>query len=190
MTNTTIFLIELVLSTYIAVLLLRIMLQWVRADFFNPISQFVYKATQPVIRWPAVLLPQTRLNLAAVLTAYALTVIAQWAVFSVRAPEAATLVWPPLLLKAVFALVIDWTSLMFWLLLGYVLLSWLPQLQHQPVGRMLSKICNPIVAPVRQRMPDLGGIDLSVMVVMIGFMLLRVVLADVHIAVHKAIFGG
>jgi len=44
-----IFLINTAFSLYLMVVLLRIWLQWARADFYNPLSQFVVKATNPLI---------------------------------------------------------------------------------------------------------------------------------------------
>lgn len=43
------FLVSTLFDLYIMVVLLRIWLQWARADFYNPFSQFIVKATQPVV---------------------------------------------------------------------------------------------------------------------------------------------
>lgn len=190
MPNTSGFLLELIFATYIAVLLFRVMLQWVRADFFNPISQFVYKVTQPLVRFPAAVLPNWRLNVAALLLAYGFQVLLLWlkAETEVVSNGVSTTDWAPMCLAALFMLFIDWIGLIFWLLLGYAILSWVPQLQYQPIGRVLTKICTPLVALVRSRMPDMGGIDISVFVVAILFMLLRVILTDMHLAIDAALF--
>ena len=47
--NPFIFLIDTLFSIYIAIMLLRFILQQVGADFYNPISQFVVEATQPLV---------------------------------------------------------------------------------------------------------------------------------------------
>lgn len=44
------FLIESLFGLYILTIMLRFLFQWLRADFYNPISQFVVKATAPVLR--------------------------------------------------------------------------------------------------------------------------------------------
>ena len=41
------FLVQTVFGLYILAVMLRFLLQWVRADFYNPISQFLVKATNP-----------------------------------------------------------------------------------------------------------------------------------------------
>jgi len=48
--NPLVFLIDILLHLYITALMLRIILQWVRADFYNPVSQFIIKITNPVVK--------------------------------------------------------------------------------------------------------------------------------------------
>ena len=43
------FLVDFVFNRYLMVVLLRLWLQFARADFYNPFSQFVVKATQPIV---------------------------------------------------------------------------------------------------------------------------------------------
>ncbi|MCW8927975.1 MAG: YggT family protein, partial [Gammaproteobacteria bacterium] len=50
MTTALDFLLTTLFQLYIAVLLLRFLLQWARADFYNPLSQFVVKVTTPLVR--------------------------------------------------------------------------------------------------------------------------------------------
>jgi YggT family protein len=49
LTNPASFLIEVIIGLYALIVMLRFMLQWVRADFYNPVSQFIVKATAPVL---------------------------------------------------------------------------------------------------------------------------------------------
>ena len=49
LTNPASFLIEVIVGLYALIVMLRFMLQWVRADFYNPVSQFIVKATAPVL---------------------------------------------------------------------------------------------------------------------------------------------
>ena len=45
-----VFLLDFVFSAYIFIVLTRFVLQLARADFYNPISQFVLKATNPLLK--------------------------------------------------------------------------------------------------------------------------------------------
>ena len=49
LTNPLVFLIQVLFGAYILVVMLRFLLQLVRADFYNPVSQFVVKVTTPVL---------------------------------------------------------------------------------------------------------------------------------------------
>ncbi|STW46694.1 integral membrane protein YggT [Klebsiella pneumoniae] len=46
--KTLTFLLSTVIELYTMVVLLRVWMQWARCDFYNPFSQFVVKATQPL----------------------------------------------------------------------------------------------------------------------------------------------
>ena len=55
----------------------------------------------------------------------------------------------------------------FYMILGYVLLSWLPNAKASFVGVMLSKLVEPYLAPFRRFIPPIGGIiDISPIVAM------------------------
>jgi YggT family protein len=49
-TSAGVFVLDTVFGLYIGAVLLRLLLQWVRADFYNPLSQAVVKLTNPVLR--------------------------------------------------------------------------------------------------------------------------------------------
>ena len=70
--------------------------------------------------------------------------------------------------------------LIFWalqiyqfILLARVLMSWLPNLDvNNPIARFLYQVTEPILAPIRNALPAMGGIDLSPLVVFIGISIL------------------
>ncbi|MFB0949786.1 MAG: YggT family protein, partial [Halioglobus sp.] len=49
MNEIIVYLIQTLLSLFLLAMLLRFLLQLVRADFYNPISQFVAKMTNPLV---------------------------------------------------------------------------------------------------------------------------------------------
>jgi len=57
MSDPIIFLIDTLFSLYILAVLLRFLLQWCGADFYNPISQFLVKVTHPPLKIPASICP-------------------------------------------------------------------------------------------------------------------------------------
>ena len=64
------FLINTLFDIYLMIVLLRIWLQWARADFYNPLSQFIVKATHPILAPMRRVIPSLgSLDLAAVVLA-------------------------------------------------------------------------------------------------------------------------
>ena len=59
-----------------------------------------------------------------------------------------------------------------WIVLAAVILSWIPSLQDNPIGRAISAMTEPVFKAVRRVLPPLGGLDLSPIVVLIGLRLL------------------
>ena len=47
--NATVFLVDTLFGLYLMVVILRLWLQLVRADFYNPMSQFIVKSTHPIV---------------------------------------------------------------------------------------------------------------------------------------------
>ena len=43
------YLVSTLISLYVTAVMLRLLLQWVRADFYNPVCQFLVKVTNPVL---------------------------------------------------------------------------------------------------------------------------------------------
>lgn len=70
--------------------------------------------------------------------------------------------------------------LIYWVLQAYqlillarVLMTWIPNLDHNnPIARFLYQATEPVLAPIRNALPPLGGIDLSPLVVFLGISVL------------------
>ncbi len=59
------------------------------------------------------------------------------------------------------------------ILLARVLMSWLPNLDpNNPIVRFLYQVTEPVLAPIRNALPPMGGIDLSPLVVFLGISIL------------------
>lgn len=55
------------------------------------------------------------------------------------------------------------------ILLARVLMSWIPNLDYNnPIARFLYQATEPVLAPIRRALPQLGGLDLSPLVVFLG----------------------
>ncbi|HEX5339472.1 MAG TPA: YggT family protein [Gammaproteobacteria bacterium] len=173
-TQALIFVINTLFGLYSAAVLLRLLLQWVRADFYNPFSQAIVKLTNLPLRPLRRVIPGWRgLDFAALLLAAVIQLInvllVLW-IAAISASALAVLVWT--LLKLVFILV----NLYFFSILLEAILSWTGQGRYNPIGRMLWQLNAPLLGPVRRVIPPLGGLDLSPLVVIILLQVVNILL--------------
>lgn len=151
------------ITLYVALLILRIWMQWVRADFYNPFAQWVVKLTQPVIKPLRRIIPSIgSLDTASFILAWALTLLSKvlelyfasntWMFSTVLIPL--SLVW----------FLISVGTLLFWVLLIRAIMSWVSRGQN-PVDYMLYQLTEPVLSPIRRLLPSMGMIDLAPMVV-------------------------
>lgn len=167
-------LIEVLFAVLSALFVLRVLLQLLRADFYNPISQFLYKATNPVLMPLRKALPPIgRLDSAGTLVAWLLQVIKLLLLFALagRVPGVLGLVVMGLGELLGFVL-----TLFFWLILVRVIVSWVGGGGYHPALPLLGQLTEPLIRPVRRMLPDLGGIDLSPMVTILLLLLARILI--------------
>ena len=164
-----VFLLNSLFDTYLMIVLLRVWLQWARADFYNPLSQFVVKATHPILAPMRRVIPSLGgLDLAAVLLALIVAVR--------KFPSLTLLLGAPfqpvvMLIFSLLLVVKQAGTLLFWMLVLRAILSWVSQ-GRSPVDYVLLQLTEPMLAPIRRIIPPLGGLDLSVLVL---FLILQAV---------------
>ncbi|MDX1251438.1 MAG: YggT family protein [Gammaproteobacteria bacterium] len=174
MSASAVFLVKTLFDLYIGALLLRFLLQLVRADFRNPFSQFLVKATNPVVIPLRRIIPgMGGMDMASLLMALMLQAVKMLllAVIAGRLPSIAGL----LILSLA-----DLTELLLTLytatLILQVILSWVAQGTYNPLANVLHSLNEPLLSPVRRLIPAISGFDLSPIGVLIVFQLLRILL--------------
>jgi len=176
LTNPIVFLVQTLLGLFTAVVLLRFLLQWVRADFYNPVSQFVIKVTTPVLRPFRRLIPGfAGLDLAALVLAWLVKGLELGIVALILRPGVnplGALAWA---LPELVDLMID--SFIF-IIIVRVIMSWFnPDPYHShPLTNLLDSLMEPIMRPARRLLPPIRGLDLSPVLIMIGLALLKMLL--------------
>ena len=168
--NAVNFLINTLFDLYIMVILLRVWLQVARADFYNPFSQFIVKATQPVIKPLRRFIPSIGgWDTATILFAYAVACLKISALILLAG---STLNLVAILTYALFILITAIFKLLFWVLILRAILSWVSRGQN-PIEAVMIQLTEPLMAPVRRFIPPIGGLDLSMIVVLIGLQFLE-----------------
>lgn len=180
-------LIQLAFNLLATLFVLRVLAEAARADFHNPISQFLYRATNPVLAPIRRMIPNwRRINLAAILLAWLVMVLKNALLFVLldAAPNVAGL------LVLGLADLIDFV-LVFYLVLifGWSLMSMLQVDSSQPVLRLAGAIVEPLLRPLRGRL-TVGMIDFSPMAVMLIIVLARILIAAPLMDLGKALTLG
>ncbi|GAC22844.1 MAG: YggT family protein [Alteromonadaceae bacterium] len=171
------FLVNTLFELYLMVVLLRFWLQLARADFYNPFSQFVVKATHPIVGPLRRVLPSIgRIDTATLVLAL---LVAGLKIVALNLIIGNTNINPLGLVIGSFYLVVkEALSLMMWVLIIRAIMSWVSQ-GYNPMDMVLGQLTEPLLAPIRRRLPSLGGLDLSVMVVILVIIFLQKLLGDV-----------
>ncbi|WP_440996445.1 YggT family protein [Arhodomonas sp. SL1] len=170
--NPLAFLVHTVFSLYILAVMLRFLLQWTRADFFNPISQFLVRITQPALRPLRRLIPGVGgVDLSAVVLMVllqGLSLALVMLVYGVTPRLGYILVRTPAdLLSLLF-------NLYFIAIIAQAILSWVMSPgQYHPAQTLLYSLTEPVLRPIRQIVPLVGGIDLSPLVALILLQVLK-----------------
>ncbi len=159
------FLVKTLIDLYVMVLLLRIWMQWSRCDFYNPLSQFIVKITQFVVKPLRRVIPAIGpIDTASLLLAFVLTTLKYPILLLI---QVSTLSLDPMnLLVGLLALLKSAGSLVFWVIIIRSLMSWISQ-GRGPVDYVLIQLTEPLMAPIRRIIPAMGGIDFSAMVVIL-----------------------
>ncbi|EXJ16060.1 YggT family protein [Imhoffiella purpurea] len=169
-----VFLVQTLFGLYTAVVALRFLLQWVRADFYNPISQFVVKITSPVLRPLRRFIPgYGGLDLAALLLVWLLIAVEYGLIAMIAGLDRSPLGAFGWAIPGVVELFIN---IFLFSVLIRVILSWVNPDPYNPAVALLDRITDPVMRPAQRLIRPIGGIDLSPMLVMIGLVLLNMLL--------------
>ena len=156
-----IYIVQTLGSLYLLIVLLRFILQLVRADFYNPLSQFTVKATQPLLKPLRRIIPGFGgLDLASLALAILVQLVLMVLVILIAGANPAA-VGLQLLVWAVIAVTSLFLKIFFFAMITTVTLSWVPPGSYNSGGRRDNQICEPLLAPFRRLLPNLGGLDIS-----------------------------
>ncbi|HJR32182.1 MAG TPA: YggT family protein [Pseudomonas sp.] len=147
-------------SLYLLIVLLRFVLQLVRANFYNPLCQFAVKATQPLLKPMRRIIPSLfgldmSSLLLAILVQLALMALTLLLTYGTTGNPLQMLIWSIIGVTALFM------KIFFFALIISVILSWVAPGSHNPGAELVNDICEPALAPFRKILPNLGGLDLS-----------------------------
>jgi len=153
------FLIETLLGLYLVAVILRFLFQLFRIDFHNPISQVIVKVTNPPLRILRRFIPGFYgVDFASI----ALILIVSCAKIALTTLVKGYSIAP---LAALVLGLAEAISIVCWTLLIAIfiraIMSWIAPRSHHPALRILDGLSEPVLAPFRRLLPNMGGLDLS-----------------------------
>ncbi|MBB1467433.1 YggT family protein [Pseudoalteromonas sp. SG41-5] len=169
------FLISTLFDLFLMVVLMRFWLQAAKADFYNPLSQFVVKATSFAVNPLRKIIPGLGgLDLASLLLAF---IVAAAKITALIFLVGATWEVGFVLLNALVTVIKEGLNLLFWVLVIRALLSWVSQ-GNNPVEAVFQQLTEPMLRPIRKVLPPLGGLDLSILVLIIALQFAQFLFID------------
>jgi YggT family protein len=167
--NASIFLIQTIFGLVLLLFMLRFMLQLVRADFHNPVSQFVVKVTNPLLRPLRRVIPGFGgIDVSSLIILLAIQCLE---LFLITVVVGASLQPAGLVMMAIAELLDLVLKIYIFGILIQVVLSWVNPHSYNPVTAILYSINEPLLRPARKLLPPISGFDLSPILVMIGLQL-------------------
>ena len=146
-----------IINLYALVLVLRVWLQFARVDYYNPLSQFVLKATDAVLKPMRKIAPIIgNIDTSAFLLIFILGALKSVLYFGL-AIDGMLILGVLSILKAVGVAI-------FYVLFAGAIASWFNR-GNSPIFYALYQLSEPLLRPVRKFLPTVGMIDFSPMVI-------------------------
>jgi YggT family protein len=155
----SVFLISVILGFLILMVMLRFILQWIRADFYNPISQFIVKLTNPLLKPFRRFIPGVGgIDMAAIVLMTLLKFV----------EILLTLAISGLSLNILVILILSITGLLKLLLYVFIfaiiisaIASWIAPGGYNPALGLVNQLTTPVMRPIQRYMKPVSGLDLS-----------------------------
>lgn len=172
------FIVKTLLELYIITFVLRFILQSVRADFRNPISQFLVRLTNPLIIPIRRLIPSIGgLDTATIIIILLLELTLTIVLINL------TGMGEPYFIQIIGLTLLRIVNLVLriylFVILIYVIMSWISPGTYNSATSLLASIAAPILKPFRRFIPSIAGMDLSALFALISIQALMILLQSV-----------
>lgn len=171
------YLLDTLFNLYIAALMFRLLLQIVKADYYNPLTQILVKVTDPVILPLRRILPGTgRFDLACVVAMLLLELIAVFVATQLAGiPASAGKIFAFSIFKLIRMLLVTYLVM----IIANVVLSWVGQKWRHPIIPLIYQLTEPLLRKIRKIIPALGGLDLSPLIALIAIQFLLILFSGI-----------
>ena len=169
-----IYLLRFAFDALLMILIMRVWLQWVKADFYNPLSQFIVKASNPLV------IPVRRIvpgfggfDLATILVAYIVATLKFVSLAALAGENLGLLSF----YIGLLALIKQAGFLLFIIMIIMAIMSWVVQ-GYNATLMVFSQLTEPFLRPIRKIIPNMGGLDLSMLVAFLAMNVINILLSS------------
>jgi len=169
------FLFDTLANLYLYIVIARFVLQMVRADFYNPVSQFIVKATSPLLVPMRKIIPGIGgVDVASIVLLYLLVVVKlviMGLLFNL--PQLVSSAVALYALMNCASLIINFFMFVIFIM---IILSWLAMAGgYHPIADIIRQMAEPLLGPARKIIPPIGMFDISPMVVLLLLYFIKIV---------------
>jgi len=169
-----IYLLRFAFDALLMILIMRIWLQWVKADFYNPLSQFVVKVSNPLVVPLRRIIPGLGgLDLATILIAYVIATLKFVTLAALSGESLGVLAF----YIGLLVLLKQAGFLLFVIMIIMAIMSWVVQ-GYNATLMVFSQLTDPFLRPIRKIIPNLGGLDLSMLVAFLAMNVINILLSS------------
>lgn len=159
------FLISIIFGFVILMVMLRFILQWARADFYNPISQFIIKITDPLLKPFRRVIPGfAGLDMAAITLMLILKFVETLLILAISGQSIHLLV---ILIFSATGLLSTFLYVFIFAIIIMAIASWIAPGNYNPVLNLIQQLIAPIMRPIQRRLKPISGMDLSPLVALL-----------------------
>lgn len=156
------FFIQSLFQLYIFIILLRFMLQLSKADFYNPLSQFIVKVTTPFLGPLRNIIPNLyNIDFASIILAWSMQLIMMIVLILIQLIEFQSLPLTKIVIASLASIINQIMSIYLLTIIISALLNWFPSTSNQPIGLLIRQLVKPILNPFHQLLPNIGNMDIS-----------------------------
>lgn len=178
-----VFVLNVVVGLYLLLVLLRLFLPVVGANFHNPLAQGILKATSPlVIPVRRILPPLGRIDTATVVVAFGIQYLLLWLLAVIQGFPLGIV---NLLVGAVFALLFTTIRLFTYAIIIRVIISWISPGTYNPAIELIASLTDPVIRPFRKLLPPMGGFDISPLFALLALGVATILLGGVQQSVME-----
>lgn len=166
------------LSLFLVIVILRFLLQLVRADFYNPVSQAIVKITMPLLKPLRKIIPSVLgVDTASIVLIILVQLIATAILSTIMGVPGLILNPLPLVLWGLVGALTIISSIFFWCMIISIIGSFIAPFSNHPLLTLANQIINPLAAPIRKVIPPLGGVlDISPIIILLALQIVNMLL--------------